>query len=180
MKIAISGFAGSGKTSLAKQLEKKLKSLNLSFELITPSFKDYAKEKGLSLMEVQKLAEEDKTLDLSLDRWQKEKAEKCKNCIIASWLAIWLIEKAELKVFLYSPLEERARRVAKRDSLSFERALEHVKKRDAMNIKRYKALYSIDITRFYEVAHLVLNSSFLSLEEEVELILSYLNISRPL
>ena len=169
MKIAISGFAGSGKTSLAKALFSSLSFKYGGMKLITPSFKDLAKEKGLSLMEVQELAEKDENIDKELDSFIKKSSKKAENCIVASWLSIWMVE-ADLKVFLHSSLEERARRVAKRDGMSYVNALQHVKIRDLHNRERYKKLYGIDILSFNDQADLVLNSTKFSIEQEVKII----------
>ncbi len=171
MKIAISGFAGSGKTALANKLYSILFSKYPGMSLIKPTFKDLAKEKGLSLMEFQELAEKDFDIDREFDNYIKKKASESQHCIVSTWLAIWMVD-ADLRVFLYSSVEERARRVAKRDGMSFMNALEHVKERDEQNIKRYKEVYNIDITNFNERADIVLNSSSFSIDGEVKILLS--------
>ena len=176
MKIAISGFSGSGKTSLAKKLYSLLFSEYSELELIKPTFKDIAKEKGMSLMEFQELAEKNHEIDKEFDNFILKKASESKDYIVATWLAIWLVE-ADVKVFLYSSVEERAKRIAKRDNLSYINALEHVKKRDSQNIERYKAIYNIDITKFNEKADIVINSSSYSVEQEAKIVLAALKVS---
>jgi len=65
MIITISGKAGSGKSTVAKQLAKKL---NLKHYSIGDIMRKLAKEKNISLNELSKLAEKDKTIDLTLDK----------------------------------------------------------------------------------------------------------------
>ncbi|MEM3609466.1 MAG: cytidylate kinase family protein [Candidatus Anstonellales archaeon] len=164
MKICISGFAGSGKTTIAKKLSEKLK-----YPIINITFKDLAKEKNLTLEEVQKLAEKDKNIDLELDNLIIKKAKELDNCIISTWLGPWVIKDADLRIFLFAPIEERAKRIAERDKMSFEEALDHIKKRDNQNIKRYKKLYKIDI-RNTDIFDLVINTSKLSIEQTADLV----------
>ncbi len=169
MKIAISGFSGSGKTSLAKEL-----SIATGFDLIIPSFKELAKKKGISLMEFQELASKNPNIDKEFDEFIRNESSKKENCIVATWLAIWIVE-ADVRVFLHSPLEQRAKRIAKRDGISFEEALSLTKKRDEQNYERYKKIYNINIKDFLSQADIVLNTSSLTLKEEVEVVLSLVN-----
>lgn len=175
MKIAISGFTGSGKTTLAKHLVKRLNTLGFNFKLIAPTFKDIAKSKGISLIEFQKEAEENPNIDKSFDEHIKEEANKYSNVIVSTWLAVYLIN-ADLSIFLHAPISKRVQRVASRDNMSSNEALKHVTERDEENRNRYLNLYNIDIFRIYEYADLSINSSRFSIEEEVELILAILKI----
>ncbi len=175
MIIAVSGFAGSGKTALAKHLVKRLNALGLDVKLVAPTFKSLAKAKGIDLMEFQKEAEKNPEIDREFDEYIKKEVKKHSNVVVATWLAIYLVD-ANLSVFLHAPLTERARRIASRDNMEFEEALKHVKERDEENRQRYLSLYNIDIFRLYEMADLCINSSQFSIEQEVDLILSTLKL----
>lgn len=170
MKICISGFAGSGKTTIAKKLNEKL-----NYPIINITFKDLAKEKNLTLEEIQKLAEKDKTIDLELDKLIVKRANELENCIISTWLGPWIVKDANIRIFLFAPLEERAKRISERDKMTFEEALKHVKKRDNQNIKRYKRLYNIDI-RNTEIFELIINTSKLTVEQTTYLIYALVKI----
>jgi cytidylate kinase len=50
------------------------------------------------------------------------------------------------RVWLEVPLEIRAKRLSGREHKDEAEALEHIKKRDADNVERYKKVYGIDIT----------------------------------
>lgn len=136
--ITISGFAGAGKTTLGKLLAKKL-----NYRFIAPTFKDLAKKEGVSLMEFQKRAEKDPSIDRRFDSYIRKEARKG-NCVIATWLAPWMV-KSSFKIWVYAPLEARAKRIAKRDGISISAAKSHILAREESNRRRYKKVYGIDI-----------------------------------
>jgi cytidylate kinase len=158
MKIAISGFVGTGKNATAEKVKRLLAADGINAEIIAPTFKDIARAKGIGLMEFQRMAEKDRNIDRLFDRHTLKMAEKAKDAIVSSWLAIWLIKDADLKVFLYAPVGETARRIAKRDKMTLKAAKSHVLARLASNKKRYKSIYGIDITD-YSVADVCINTS---------------------
>ncbi|MDD5336962.1 MAG: cytidylate kinase family protein [Candidatus ainarchaeum sp.] len=138
MIITIAGFAGSGKTTLGKALAAKL-----GYSLVSPTFKDLAKKEGIPLMEFQKKAEKDSSIDLKFDQVLKEQASKG-NCVVTTWLGPWMLN-ADWRIWLFAPLEIRAKRVAERDGISIEQAVLQIKKREEQNRSRYLKLYGIDI-----------------------------------
>ncbi len=170
MIIAIAGFAGSGKTTLGRALAKKL-----GYRMVSPSFKDLAAKEGISLMEFQKKAEKDKGIDLKFDAYIKSEAKKG-NCVITTWLGPWM-SKADLRVWLFAPLEVRAKRVAGRDNISATTAKKEIQKRERQNRRRYKKLYKIDIfdTSGFDVSF---NSAKFSPEEMAEAIMKIMEIRR--
>jgi len=174
MKIAISGLAGSGKTVFAKTLHKTLVEKGIEVKLFTPSFKDVASQLKMSLAEYEAIAQKDFRIDKLFDEKIKEQFEKENNAIIASWLAIWNVE-ADLKLFLHAPLEVRAQRIAKRDSIPIERAKAYVLDRDYRNRARYMAVYGIDIYNAMDIVDVVLNSAKLTLDGEVKATLGLLS-----
>ena len=175
MRIAISGYGGTGKTSLALILKEKLEALGVRVEVITYTLRDLAREKGMTLEEIQKEAEKNPKIDLELDAKIKEKFESAENAISATWISIWnLKDVADLRIFLFAPEKERVRRVAERDGIPFEEALEKERRRLEENRSRYLRLYGFDILKPEEVSDLCINTARFSLEEEAEIILSAL------
>lgn len=158
MKIAISGFVGTGKTATAAKVKELLAKKGVEAEVIIPTFKDIAKEKGVDLMEIQKMAEKDPSFDKVFDKQTLKMAENAKNAIIASWLAVWIIKDADLKVFLYTPFEEKVKRISARDGFNKDKAKKHIIEREDMNRKRYKKVYGIDIAD-YSAADICINTS---------------------
>jgi cytidylate kinase len=175
MKIAISGFVGTGKTATAAKVKELLAKKGITAKVIIPTFKDIAKEKGIGLMEVQRMAEKDPSFDKVFDAQTLKLAAKAKNAIVSSWLAIWIIKDADLKVFLYAPFDEKVRRVAARDGFNEEKAKRHIVEREEMNRKRYKKVYGIDITD-YSAADVCINTSRFDVEGVARNIVSALKI----
>ena len=177
MKIAISGLVGTGKTTAALEVQKILGKKGKKAEIIIPTFKDIAKEKGIDLMEFQRMAEKDPSIDKLFDQKMMEMASKTKDAIIASWLAMWIIKDADLRVFLYGPLGVRAERIAKRDKIGVEDAKRHIIEREEGNRKRYMSLYEIDIFD-YTTADVCINTSQYDAGKVAEMVISALEIKK--
>ncbi len=158
--IAISGLIGSGKSVLAKALAERF---GLRLVSVGSLFRELAKEMNMDLKSFHNLAEKDHKFDRMVDQKAIEEAKKG-NVVIEGHLSCWILKDiADLKIFLHAPLQVRARRIAERDSISIEKALEEIKIREESNKKRYKEIYGIDISdiSFMDV---VLNSSKISKE----------------
>ncbi len=92
--IAISGKSGCGNTTVSKTVADRL---NLKF--INYTFRTMADERGISFEALRQLAEESTAIDMELDKKQVYLAAEG-NCVLGSRLAIWMIDKADLKVYL--------------------------------------------------------------------------------
>jgi len=137
--ICISGLVGSGKDTVADLVAKKL-----GFNRVKLTFKDAAKQKGLSLMEYHAYVEKDLTIDREFDKMVGKEARKS-DSVLSTWLGAWLIPEAVLRVWLDASQKTRAERISKRDNMGIRQAIKHVQDRDNHNRGRYLALYSIDI-----------------------------------
>ena len=103
-----------------------------------------AKELGMTLEEFQKYVELHPEIDREVDKRQVEAAKAC-NVVIEGRLAGWMVENADLKIWLDAPIMERAKRVARREGISVEEAFMQIAEREKQNRKRYLNLYGIDI-----------------------------------
>lgn len=145
MIITISGIAGSGKSTVAKLLAKKL---NYKHYSIGDFMRDMAKEKNITLLELSKLAEKDKAIDKELDKKQIELGKKQDNFVIDSRLGFHFIKNSK-KIFLNVDLNEAAKRILKekRKHESYkdiQESAEKIKTRIKSENKRYKEYYNID------------------------------------
>jgi len=138
MIIAISGLTGSGKNTLGELLAK-----SLGYRLVCPTFKDLAAKEGIPLMEFQEKAAKDPDIDRKFDSVLREQAAKG-DCVVTTWLGAWMVD-ADVRIRIFAPVDIRAERIAKRDSMPLNEAVAHVRERDDDNWKRYKKLYGIDI-----------------------------------
>ncbi len=138
MIITVWGLTGAGKNTVGSLIAKKL-----GFAHVCPTFKDVAKAEGMSLMEFQKLAEKDFRIDKKFDKLLKKECAKG-DCVVTTWLGPWMLD-ADVRIKLFVPDEERARRIAARDKMTPAQAMKHINERDENNRTRYKAVYNIDI-----------------------------------
>jgi cytidylate kinase len=166
LRIAISGKSGCGNSTVSRLVAAKLR-----LRLINYTFKDLAREKGLTFEEICRRAEVDSQYDLTIDRMQVRLAEQG-GCVLGSRLAIWLLRDTAFTVYLRAPLEIRAGRIARRESTDLSLTLAETDERDRRDRDRYSRLYGYDIDRF-GFAALVVDTVSLSQEEVAEEIVAY-------
>ncbi len=164
MIIAISGMSGSGKNTVGEKVANALRMRTVEY-----TFKDYANDSGIDLMEFQKMARKNSNIDKDFDRRVVRDANKG-NCVITTWLGPWTVKKAKLRVWLDADEKTRANRISKREKRSVSNALTHLRKRDRDNILRYKKLYGIDI-RDREIFDIVVNTENLLPDDIAKMII---------
>lgn len=141
MKITISGIALSGKDTTAKLLSEKT-----GMEVLFSTMKSYARAKGMDILDFEEKVKKDDTgkYDFEMDSWQKEEVAKREDCILDSMLSAYNIPEADVRVWLFAPLEERARRASNRDGISPEEAKKYVENRDKIFRERIQKIYGFD------------------------------------
>jgi len=145
MIITISGIAGSGKSTVAKLLAKKL---NYKHYSVGDFMREIAKQRNLTLLELSKQAETDKSIDKELDEKQIELGKKEDNFVIDARLGFHFI-KSSIKVFLEVDLNEAANRILKekRQHEQYKDVIDSINKiktRINSEDKRYRGYYNID------------------------------------
>ncbi len=163
MIIAISGKAGSGKSSVGERVAQIL-----GLRVVSHSFKTLAQKTGKTLMEIQKEAASNPAIDKDMDEIIRSEAAKG-DCVVVTWLGPWIVKHPDLRVWLDATDQTRAARISGRDGMGERAALEHIRKRDADNRKRYLALYGIDIEDRNEF-DITLNSGKFSIEQLAQMI----------
>ena len=167
MRIAISSRSGCGNTTVTRLLAEKL-----GYTMINFTFRQMAEERGVDFWEFCRMAEEDYSIDRELDRRQVEMAMAEKDCVLGSRLAIWMAEKADLKVYLRATPETRAKRIFKREGGSYEERYAETVRRDKANTKRYMDIYGIDNTKPESVADIIIDTDDKTPEEIASIIIS--------
>ena len=154
MKVTISGPPGSGTTTLAHSIAEKH-----HFELISAGevFRDLARDRGLSVAEFGELAEKDVTIDALIDVRQKEMAKEKDNIVVEGRLSGWMVEEADLRIWLTAPIACRAKRIATRDGMDEYTARDATLAREESERKRYRNYYKIEIDDLTPY-HLAMNS----------------------
>ncbi|HLC50012.1 MAG TPA: nucleoside monophosphate kinase [Candidatus Nanoarchaeia archaeon] len=146
MIITISGKAGSGKSTVAKTLSAKLKLKHYS---IGDLMREMAQEKNTSLIELNKLAEKDKKIDFELDNKLKNLGKTKDNFIVDGRLTAFFIPAADVRVFLDTDDEVRAKRIVldKRHGekgKNWKAMLASIKKREDSEKRRYQKYYKVN------------------------------------
>lgn len=169
--ICICGMAGSGKSTQAKKLAEKygLKYYSGGEALKTLAIRKgykplergwWESREGLSFLENR---EKDLEFDKAVDQKLLEIAEKG-NVVLDSWTMPWLL-KHGFKVWLEASLKKRAERVAKRDGISVQEALEALKNKEEKTKAIYKRLYGFSLGEDFAPFHLILDTENLNAEE---------------
>jgi CMP/dCMP kinase len=162
MRITVSGLPGTGTTSLSRYLAERH-----GFTMISAGevFRQLAREHTMDLATFGRLAEEDPAYDKMIDARQKEIAAERDNIIVEGRLSGWMVEDADLKIWLYAPIGCRIKRIAFRDQVSDENAAKQLTlEREQCEAGRYQSYYSIDISDL-SIYHLILNSEHWGVEE---------------
>jgi len=176
MLITVSGPAGVGKSTLAEGLADALGYDHVSGGDI---FRELADERGVSLVEFNRLAEEDEQIDLDLDRRLRQIAEEREDLVVESRLAGWMAgDHADLKLWLDAPLSVRAARIADREDKSVDEAREETKARAGSEAMRYEEYYGIDIDDL-AIYDLTVNTARWSIDGVLDLVRGAVEVYDP-
>lgn len=174
MKITIGGFPGSGTSTVAKIIAKKLNIERINAGHIWDVM---ASEKNTDVMGLSIIAENDDSIDQELDKRMVNYAKNKENIILEGRLIGALCSQNNIesfKVWLEAPLDIRVGRVCQRESKKFEEMKEKTIIREKSEIGRYLKYYNIDIQdkSYYD---LVISSEKLTPIDLSELILNRAN-----
>ena len=164
--VVVSGPPGGGKTTYARRLAEEL---GLRYFTTGSIFRRVARERGLSLVELSRLAERDPSLDFEIDRRAIEEAYRG-WVVVDSHLAGWtLAAEADVLIYVKAPTPVRIARLAGRDSSGVVEAAEQALAREESQWRRFREYYGYDISdlSFY---HLVVDTSVLGVEEAYRVI----------
>lgn len=156
MRITVSGLPGSGTTSLSRYLAERH-----GFAMISAGevFRQLAKEHNMELARFGDLARQDPTYDKMIDARQKEIAQERDNIIVEGRLSGWMVENADLKIWLYAPIDCRIKRIVFRDQVTDEEtAMNLTLDREQCEAERYRSYYEINIADL-SIYHIILNSA---------------------
>ena len=167
MRIAISSKSGCGNTTVSKLVAERL-----GCKMINFTFRQMAEERGVDFWTFCLMAENDDSIDKELDARQVEMAMAEPSCVLGSRLAIWMLEKADLKVYLRASEKTRAERILKREGGTFEERYAQTVSRDEHDSARYMKIYGIDNSSAEETADLIIATDERTPEEIASIIIS--------
>jgi CMP/dCMP kinase len=175
MIVTISGTIGSGKTSVAKLVAE----LGYRFYSVGDLMGELAKERGMTLLELSKSAESDRSVDEELDRRQVALGRD-DNIVMDSRLGFHFLPNSK-KIFLSVTPETGAKRISaikredEKENVSYEATLAGIKKRLASESRRYRQFYGIEDFRDPKNYDLVIDTSDITIEETASMVLRYLH-----
>ncbi len=173
MKICLTGFTGTGKSTLARRLAAHyglayVSGGNVLKKLIggEEALRDpgwWEREGGKRAMELRKRDPSfDRRVDEELIRLAMEKGD----VVLDSWTMAYLLEADDkVAIFLKADLGVRAERVARRDRTSVEEAKEAIIRKDAETKRLYLSLYGFRLGEDLSPFNLVLDTTRLSADE---------------
>lgn len=146
-RITVTGDPGSGKSTFARAVAEKL-----GFRLITTGniFRRLAAERGVSITELNELAETQAELDHQVDQYLISLNDTAENIVLDSRMG-WFFVRDCLKIRLTVDIDVAVDRIFKdtadmRESFpDMKTAVDEVRRRKQSEIARYRKLYGVDI-----------------------------------
>ena len=175
MIITISGKEGSGKTSVGKELAKRL---NLKFLSIGDLRGMIAGERGLTIDELNEIGERESWVHEEADKKTIEIGKTQDNFIVEGWIAFHFVPHSK-KIFLDVNENTAAERIFKdqRHDEAKQESVENVKKmlknRLIKTDKQFKKYYKVDFLN-YKNFDIVIDTTHISIEETANKILGML------
>lgn len=172
-KITISGKICTGKTTLLKTLEKKLKWPTF---MTGQLFRDYVKQHGLKLEGAE---EQNEQLTKEVDYKVRDMLhEDDKNLIVDGWMSGISANQREdvLKVLLECKDDIRYKRYAKREKMPYEAAKQKVEERQSSWFEKIEKIHKIDPSEFTKESNynLVIDTSYITPQAVMKKVMSLL------
>ena len=147
MIITITGYPGAGKSTVGRILAKKLR---MKYYYTGDLMRKMAKERNITLEEMQRKAEKDFEYDRKIDAFSLQLARKHRNFILDARLGFYFIPDS-VKVYLSVDPEIAAKRIVndkrpeESKSCTKKQAIKKIKERVSSENKRYKRYYNVVI-----------------------------------
>jgi predicted cytidylate kinase len=167
-KITISGKICTGKSTVFRELQKKLEWPTFSSGTY---FREYAQKHNLGLAQAEEQSEK---LTHEVDSMVRSKLQSPGNLLLDAWLGGILAEDAKdvLKILLVADDQVRYKRFAKREDVSLREAKKEVTTRDTSWFQKVSKIHSR--TDFFDPSKfdLIIDTSHLSIVQIVDKILA--------
>jgi CMP/dCMP kinase len=179
MIISFNGDHGSGKSTIAQMVAKKL---NYPRFYMGQIFRDMAKEKGMTTVEFSKLCQESPEADKKVDNHAIELSKKYKKFVIEG-RTMWHFIPESIKIYLKVDDKEAANRIFKEikeedirnegEYNSEKEVLKSITERRKNDDKRYLNYYGINI-RDMKNYDLVLDTTNLTIQQAFNKVMDFI------
>ena len=174
-------MAGTGKSTLAAKLAKKyglkcfsggdaLKALAADEGYDSSNRGWWESPEGLGFLEKR---EKDSRFDKAVDDKLLDCAKQG-NVLLDSWTMPWLLKEG-FKIWLDASPAKRAARIAVRDKMTCEDALQALKEKEARTKAIYKELYGFDLGEDFSPFNLILDTDNLDADEVYQTLCAVIN-----
>lgn len=177
--IILSGMPAAGKSTVANIIAKQI---NLKYIAGGNLLKEIAAERGYAVTgdewwdtDDAKRFVRDRMNDPSIDRQVDTRLKELISnggFVLTSYSLPWLVN-GEITVWLEASEDNRAKRMAKRDGYTIDRALNVIKQRDRENIQYYRRIYGYNLAKDHKVFKIVLDVNDISPERIAEIVVLY-------
>jgi CMP/dCMP kinase len=179
MIISFAGAIGSGKSTIAEMISKKL---NMPRYYMGSIMREIAKQKNMPFSDLMELCINDPSVDHDVDEYQTQLGKNQDNFVIEGRTS-WYFIPHSLKIFLDVDEEESARRIFNDQQnkirhnetstiTSVEEMVKSIKHRKQSEVERYKKYYGIDVYN-YKNYDFVLDTTNLTIEEVYNKMLTF-------
>lgn len=174
MIITISGRPGSGKSAVATRVANRLGLRHVS---AGDFMREMAAERGVSILELSRSAEQRDVIDREIDARTARMAEQSSDFVMDARLG-WHFAPQSVKVFLEVRPQEAARRIydarrgSEHENISLDQTRTAIESRTESERKRYLNYYDLDYTD-HSHYDLVVDTSEKSIDEVVDTILDH-------
>lgn len=173
--ISITGDLGSGKSTVANELCKKL---NLEYFSTGLLQRELAQKRGLNTLELNYVSEKDSNIDDYIDQYLKDINVNIEKSYVLDSRLAWFFVNNSFKIYLTVIPEIAAKRVIDDQCRQNEPKAKNIEERiftllerQKIENRRFKSLYNVDCRDFNNY-NLVIDTSYASIDDIVNLIIS--------
>ena len=110
----------------------------------------------------------DPRFDRAVDKKLLEMAHRG-NVVLDSWTVPWLLRRG-FKIWLEASVEDRAKRIARRDKIRFKEAFEALRQKEKKTKHIYKEMYGVRLGEDFDPFDFILDTDTLSAEEVFQIL----------
>jgi cytidylate kinase len=168
MIITISGFHGTGKSTIARKLADELRYRYIAAGQL---FRRMAQEQQMSLEEFSEYVEAHPEIDRQIDQKIHQEAKKG-NIVLDGLLVAWKTKDiSDVNILLTANEETRIERIAQRENRTYKEVKKETLYREKSELDRFKKLYNIDLND-YSIYDIVLNTGLWTEESVIQLMIT--------